>query len=445
MFNNTYMFRSNYNHLLDEADIYIRAERKQYIDVYDVADKYIADQGLLIGGQLAVNLIHGEDNSDNYFYEIYTSNAFVHATKISNMITSGSPKRIVRMVTIAAYKVYHIFVDTRLIMVLYDVKVHSGTNYLRIVEPITKTLRGKEMLVVSPEIQLLDIYRRLYLPSHADEWEKLLINESKLFSMVISRKEQIQKLTTGARETPIREKIDALMMEYVSSSNKILIGEHACEVLLGVKSAANFIEVLSFSPLEEDIAEIKDKIRNITTERVQTNTRELEIMGDYRLTRTTIKLGTDSPKDIMYIYNSADYDLIPYNVLESPKRTLWVGNPFVILRFLLVNLWIVRRVRELGLIDDKFANMRISAALDLIIELRKRLLPSGALLGSSAEINPELIASGLPLSVFQHNRYAGVFVSEDIAFKIERTQMKERFPDYYPLEYMKKFGKYREI
>lgn len=437
------MFRDDYTYLQKEADEYIQAERKQYLDVYKIIDKYVANEGLLVGGQMGINLIHGDDNSDNYFYDVFTSNAFVHATNLSNKITERSPKRVVRMVTVAAYKVYHIFVDTRMILVLNDVKVHRGTNYLRLVEPIEKPLRKRKVLVVSPEIQLLDIYRKLYLPSHAGDWEQLLNNESKMFNLVLSRKKQIKKIDGG--DMPIRQRIDGVLMNYISKSNKILIGEHACEILTGIKSTANFIEVLSFSPLEEDINEIKDLVLKITAEPVNAITRNLEIIGDYRLSRTTIKLGHDKPKEIMYIYNSADYDLIPYNILDSGMRTLWIGNPFVILRFLLVNMWIIRRVRELGLIDEKFSAFRINGIFELIIELRKKLIPAGELLGSSTEISSDLITSDNPLSVFQYNRYVGTFISEDIAFKIERTQLQERFPDYYPIEYREKFGHFRKL
>lgn len=437
------MFRDDYKYLWEEADEYIQAERKQYIDVYKTIDQYISDNEILVSGQLSINLIQNVDNADNYFYDLYSSGAFVHATRLSNKITEKCKGRIVRMVTVAAYKVYNIFVDTRLIVILNDVKVRSGTNYLRMVEPIMKTLREQKVLVISPEIQLLGIYRKLYLPSHAGEWETLLNNEVRLFNFFLSRKTTIEKKEGG--KTPTRAKIDGALMEYISRSNKILIGEHACEILTGVPSAVNFIEVISFAPLEQDIMEIKEIVKNITSEPINAITRNLEIIGDYRLERTSIKLGLDRPREIMYIYNSTDYDLIPYNIIESTKRSLWIGNPFVILRFLLVNLWIIRRVREMGLIDEKFASIRIENIFKHVIELRKKLLPFDGLLGTTIEINADLIASDQPLSVFQSDRYVGNFVSEEIAFKIERREMTEKFPDYYPLNYLEKFGHFREI
>lgn len=436
------MFREDYTELREEADKYIQAERRQYLDVYKVIDKYIANEEILVGGQMGVNLLYGIDNSENYSYDLFTSNAFKHANELSNKLTKRSPGRIVRLVTVAPYKVYHIFVDTRMMVALNGVKVRSGTNYLRLVEPVEKPLRTRKVLVVSPEIQLLDIYRKLYLPNYAGEWEKLVNNETKMFSMVLSRKQKIKK-EGGA--TPQREKIDGALMDYISQSNKLLIGDHACEILLGIKSTANFIEVLSFAPLQDDIEEIKMLVKKITSEPVNASTRNLEVIGDYRLSRTTIKLGHDRPKEILYIYNSTDYDLIPYNILESTSRTLWIANPFVILRFLLVNMWMIRRVRELGLIDEKFAAFRINGIFEVMIELRKKLVPPGELLGSSSGITKELIASDHPLSVFQENRYVGTFISEDIAFKIERTQSRERYHDYYPIDYKEKFGSFREL
>ena len=46
----------------------------------------------------------------------------------------------------------------------------------------TKTFnKQKEILVLSPEIQLIDVYKILYSPFRAEDWENYLSDETKLF------------------------------------------------------------------------------------------------------------------------------------------------------------------------------------------------------------------------------------------------------------------------
>lgn len=429
------MFRDDYSYLYEKADYYVQAERKQFSNVYKIIDNYICEQQIIIGGQMATNLLHGDDNHENYYYDLFSSKSFAHSINLSNIITEKLPKRIVRLVSVSPYKLYQIYIDTRLLVSINEITSRAGINYLKLVDPMTKKLRKKSVLVNSPEIQLLILYRRLYSPGNSDSWEKDLDNERKLFSIVLSRKYNI----FGGLDSLKRTKIEAHLLNYVVKTNKILIGEHACQILLGIKSEANFIEAISDQPVNEK--EIKDLVHNTVELPVSFQTLNLDIIGDYRLERTTVKV---DDKDVMYIYNCASYDLIPYNIVESRKRTLKVGNPFVILRFLLVNLWIIRRVKELGYIDEKFANLRLKTIFNLVVEMRKALLPEGELLGTSSAIREDLIGSNDILAVFQTYNYIGTYIPDELSFKMERQEKKTKHADYYPIIYKNLYGSYRE-
>jgi hypothetical protein len=65
----------------------------------------------------------------------------------------------------------------------------------------------------------------------------------------------------------------------------------------------------------------------------------------------------------MYIYNSAQYDLIPFNLARYEKNKIQVGNPFVLLRFLLIDYWTLRIIKLLNYIDEKFYKHRTNSIL----------------------------------------------------------------------------------
>ena len=77
----------------------------------------------------------------------------------------------------------------------------------------------------------------------------------------------------------------------------------------------------------------------------------LKITNDDRILRNTIYItntnASKSEKAIIDIFNSASYELIPYNKLSvysgSKKQSIVnIGNPYVIMRFLLIDYWTIR-------------------------------------------------------------------------------------------------------
>jgi hypothetical protein len=172
-------------------------------------------------------------------------------------------------------------------------------------------------------------------------------------------------------------------------------------------------------------------------------------MKDYRLRRYVIKI---EDKEILYMYNAAHYDLIPFNSInssENKKLFISIGNPFVILRFLLVEIWIVRWILSLGKIDETYAKKRIDSMLSQVLSLRKRMSEGSASNHSVTTISDSYFGStveqsGLKIFQSESSDYMGVYVSEIISQKQEAKEQK-KYPDYMPQRYYKDNGEYRKI
>jgi hypothetical protein len=191
-------------------------------------------------------------------------------------------------------------------------------------------------------------------------------------------------------------------------------------------------------------------------------------MQDFRMTRTTIKIGADAAqKEVMYIYNSASFDLIPFNTItNSPSAgqksiKVQVGNPFVLMRFLLIDLWMIRWVREMKKVNEFYAKKRIHNILSLIVNLRGVMTASAArpegIKDASAAAHPEGIKEFVtirddlcanedtPLSIFQRTRYIGTYVDESVTIRQKQMHTDKRYADYYPQSYYFKNKSYRHF
>ena len=210
---------------------------------------------------------------------------------------------------------------------------------------------------------------------------------------------------------------------------------------MGVKAETNIITIISPDPTK-----IFNDIKNMFSDYVSQATRDVKVFSDFRLTRTSIKIGPESSKkEIMYIYNSAAYDLIPINRIYSTKRKkktfIQVGNPFVLLRFLLIDIWIIRLALKAEKIDEKFADIRLQTLLDHAIQLRQKMSKK------KLNISEDLINNSSSLQIFQsrNDEYIGVRILDNIAQKTKAIKSTKFFGEYFPQEYKKNFNEYRKM
>lgn len=462
----------------------IMNERMRYGSVYEVIEKYLHNNGsIMIGGRIGVQLLLERERSTETFmfqYELFAENAFKHANILTNeiakILSPGGPWQegdfivwLKSQSTSSAHKKYSISVDNRPIVTIIGIPP-GATN---IIKPVIVSSfdKKKKIAVVPAEIMLLDIYRTLYTPGEVDSWNEYLSDENQLFHHLQKREDLIRENSTGGDgggdgggggdgkdiSMKTRKHIEMVVMKefIVNNSEIVLLGEHALYIINEDPIHTSIIHITTNMDAEQltkrlDALFIKAGIKNAHGDQIFVNVKDqyFNIMKDHRLRRYVILVDT---KEIMYVYNSAQYDLIPFNVVHqsNTKQFISIGNPFVILRFFLVEIWIVRWILSLGKIEESFAKKRIDSMLSQVLSLRKFMTE-----GSSSDKTITTISDSYfgetseaeGLKIFQNdvNDYLGVFVSEVISHKRDIEEQK-KYPDYMPQRYYKENNAYRVI
>jgi len=482
--------------VLNKAEAKIKAERLSWDPVYNLIWSYIdKNNDLLVGGVLGVELLLGLEQSI-YLFQVFSPRALLHANVLANELSEVSgrlygdpyqvidslksgeeidnfPKpKIVMMKTTLPFQRYAVFMDGRMLIELFTIPSDS----VQIIEPIIVDRKDNKIPVISPEIQLLELYRSLYSPASAENWDELRKIEHTLYSYL---KNRLPKLKKGALEENIddldeiqacnkpkligvitkptvvmhiteaideddeklggdhadRQKMQVNIISWcIDKTDVAVIGEHALQILLpDYKAKHSVVQLLAVHP--EDVAEKFKKMFSASLSR-----RPLHIMSDFRLERITVRA---NDKEIAYIYNAASYDLIPWNIANRGKSILQIANPFVLLRFLLVDFWTVRLFTVSGKIDKNFAQSRLDQIVHSVLSLRSQLSAWDGN-NQTGTLGDKFIGLGDSLyRVFQTSDYIGQYESESQAQKNLLRNTKQRFNDYYPEAYKHSNGKYR--
>jgi len=454
--------------IVDKMDEHVYNERLRYQNIYTTIEDYIVkanvennnkrDTRIIIGGSMGVNLLLGRERTFRDFqYVLYTEDSLKHSNSLANEIAKSltSSEWVIKMKSSIPDVKYDIYVDNRPLIAIYTLRSDPVKAY-SMIEPVSvKSFDGnRQLIVLSPEMNLLDVYRILYSPSSVGSWEENLIDEKHLFELLQKR----LPILGGADEisTADRTKVENALLEHFVCDNKnvVLTGEHAFKVISGqikefkdMQTSSNVINIITDLSEEESFTTIKSIIHKALGREIPVtkNTRSSNVMQDFRLLRTTIKIGADTDqKEVMYIYNSASFDLIPFNNVvnsgNAQKKTIQVANAFVLMRFLLIDLWMIRWVREMKKVNEFFAKKRIHNILTLILKLRS------VMADTSGAIKDEFFANdNLPLNVFQRHRYIGSYVNEMVSIRMKQLHMDKRYGDYYPQQHFLKNNTYRTL
>jgi hypothetical protein len=441
-------------------------ERLRYKPIYIAIEDYISQfatdtQDLVImGGTHSIDLLLGKPlGRDDFIYNLFSENAFTHCNALTNLIAdvvknlfkdSDDPLYwTVFMKTTMAYKKFDILVDQRVLVRWTVLKNMSEDSSLyKLIEPLNvkSYFQKKTIFIMPPRFHLVETYRTLYSPNEFDNWQQALLDERRLFGYmkrIMDLQSAGKSIVVGADDASLgqRRQITALLLdEFVKNNPKIiLLGEHAINIL--TKSAVD--TTILHIAIDHDLSlnDIKPTIdaicQQVVRDKLTFSTRDVQILSDFRLRRTSVKLGT---KEIMYIYNPTSYDLIPTNkIFDKHRNIILIGNPFVLIRFMLIELWIVNWIKSIGKIDSAFAKSRINSIIGKILGLRSKLSADS----SKTSIDDKFVQPG-PMQIFQTNNlsYLGQFESDDKAQKT-KAQTQQRFSDYFPQEYMRKNGTYR--
>lgn len=372
-------------------------DRSLYEPFFKTAEKFCASNDVLIGGKTAGDLAAGRPlNKDSFFWELFCESTYVTARKLANMLACTDsihvPARTTELQTNIKHLEFTIFINARMLFKIYSIRQYRGVKMAEIMTLRTTGYFGNSIKCISNELLLIDIYRQLYSPSRLADWKLALDTEPKLF-VLPSR-------SGGAEDA---ETICTIKNRFLQNipSDAVIIGDYAIALMTKSVQMPNKIQIIS-EITADNLITILGGNGNLKSEK-----HCLNVPSDFQIKKYTI-YATDgaSHTPIIEVFNSSKFEMIPWRLIQSRK----VGNPWVLLRFIFIDIWIIRVV------------MKITGK-----DMNKRML----LLYANASSLRNSAFSDLP-ATFQLTNYTGKYINEQTAKKKLIKEIGERYAPYYP-------------
>ncbi len=395
-----------------------------FIPIYECVEHHCQKNNIIISD---VDLIGGDKGSYVKKYVLYCqkpyNNAVILINHIAELPQTKIDIRFIQLFTAIPHVQLNITYKNIRLVELNTINIRD--NIYNLIKPIFCSARyiTGDLAYMPYEIELINIYKKLYSPKYATEWANIQSIEAILFEKTINRKNKlIGGATTGhINLAAVKKKI---FEDLLPKNNWILIGEWA----ILHKSAPAATNTMSHEKIQfivaADIKSIFAIIYNFIAANfpyLKTTYKEqnLYLLEDYRTKRYTIYVQdkiAGKEKSIIDIFINGTYELIPW---VPAARNIKIGNIYVLLRFLLIDCWILRILYWKNILPREIYTKKIN-----------KLFANCKLVRAAAK-SPYLP----PI-----DNYIGVYIDENVHFK--NLIAEKRCPIYNPYYYKKNNGEY---
>lgn len=389
----------------------------KYLKIKNEILHYCSNHNIIISDP---NLLTDVNHIHNMLgFNLYSPNPFKHANNLSNELVKYTKN--VEMQTKISHQDFIIKIDSQ-IKPMVNFYKFPKINVLDIIFIccIKRSIDSNDLLLMPPNVELMNIYRRLYLPSCAFEWKILLELEDKTFKCfdVLTPRDEsysiVNKSDSGSSRKSMQLDIKQTTFDrWCKKDGIVVIGYWIAGVLLDKKLQGERLQVISANHIQNDILSLEIFIEKEFSCKLTYSTCDVNIPQDFRLKKHTVIVNSSYGKIcIMEIFNSASFELIPY-ITRPSIPDIKIGNPFVLLRFLFIDYWIIEFIMAIDKLPKKIGMIKLNFIMDLIKDLRQ----------------DKFIKLGFGKD------FIGSYIDEQIADKIRRTESPLHLP-YLP--YMKK-------
>lgn len=432
----------------------IKNDRMQYAPIFDKIKEYlINDNTIILSNPERIIDYYKNNNSENLqtgmvLYSTHTRRA---TTIISNIIHENFGK-FVQMRAIIPNEEYEILFDMRKIVNIYRINKYKNIE----LDKLFDTIQLNNNVYFPANIELMDIYHKLYLPNFYSDWPLLIKQEHSLYD--IFTKNIIGGKYIGCKKKRRLEisNIKILLMQYLNNENYVMVGNWAHDLIKSnfnkIKKnntatyldtdnqQSNPIQIISENSIDMDYKNIVSFLYQYTDYGIFYKKRKMYIPKNNRILKYTLYIkyptltskasnqlpncsGIDKP--FMDIYNCGTYEIIPYEKLTfvSSDQTfsINVGNLYVQLYFLCIDSWIINLLKQLSKIEVDDFNIRKSYIFNTIKYLKKNM------------------------PIKYDNMYMGINYDEKISQKIIISENQIKKTSYYPELSIKTDKKYKLI
>ncbi len=398
-------------------------ERNRYKRVFSTIKKYCEDNKLMISNKY--ELLDMGDEIDNIklpMYNIYTHFPLHHANNLSNIIHENNASDIdakyTRMRTIKEKEEFIIDYNFRMVAIVYKIQKHKNGEPYDIVKPV----KINKLLYIPSEIEIIDVYNILYNPAKFSEWESTKVFEQKLYDQIRERKDS--GILGGNCKNKKKSIMEALKISIVKNwipnrDDVVLLGTWAidwCKLQGDICINQDKIQIICSDDI---LSSINEHARSFTNFDITVKEQELHIPKDFRTKRFTyyINITTDRgivEKPFMDVFNCTQFELVPY----FKSNGIMIGAPYVQLRFIFIDLWVLRVIKNLQLISGDVLNIKVAKLWAMAEYFR----------GMNTDI-----------------QYTGVYKDYNVDKKMSGLNQQKRFFPYYPYLHIRDQKIYRDL
>jgi hypothetical protein len=429
----------------------IKEDRDKYKEIFDETRSIIVNDPIIIlsNPNKIINGYLSKSKQSTPLEEtmiIYTTHTRRTTTLIANHLHKKVGK-LVQMRSIIPNDEYEIMYNMRGLIKIYYIERYKNID----ISELLNAVKIDNLYYFPPEIELMDIYHKLYLPNYYDDWDTLLQQEKLLYNIVSDSISKPMKKEGGLikncptckdnRNLDI-DNIKQLMLKFLDNENYVLIGEFANKLINTPTSNQDTsdniksnIQIISENGIEQDYQNIINYLSSYTNYGIYYKKKKLYIPKDNRiykytlfikypsLTSVTEKGSRGIDKQFLDIYNCGEFELIPYIQKKHNNISLRIGIAFVQMRFLLIDMWVYRVLKYLKSIDDKMFQEKCLCIIS----------------------NMKTIKKLIPINLKKKAEYMGINYDEKIAQKILISKKNIKKSSYYPELSMKKDKNYKLI
>jgi len=378
----------------------------RYGDIYTAIEEFVKNQPIYVSD---IDVLLQKPVSMSKTYTFYCQNAWSIAKNLTNTVYQirGDKSPQILLVTNIPNQEFSLKFDSRELVKIFGI-IHPEVIIPQLIDNIN---------YLPPEIELIEIYHRLYLPNYYPQWTELSENKNELLKQVIGINAP-STIKDGSKDhssvflhpSIISQFRNQILTHIISGSQYVLIGSWARFVLLqdiknneeildktimhtftpSNRSSAKIsgqprdkLQIISNRCSDDDLNDICSQIKELATDikgQISFRTHNMYIPNDFRIRRITIYLTarvseSAEPKEyaLMDIFNNATFELVPFKPItidkaidKSSQNIINIGLSSVLLRFLLLDLWILRVIKTRNKISEVSYSTKTLAIIESI-------------------------------------------------------------------------------
>lgn len=311
--------------LIAKASEYVLThDRKRFDPFFKAAEAWAVETGAVFGGDVGKHLAHTcTMTKDTYVWDLYVDSTWQNAKKLCDMLARCDTKHVnkdtLALHTSIPNREMRITVDSRTLFNIFALDRYRGAKLVEVMKPPTVTgFFGADVFIMPKLFNDIDTLQLQYNPAHFKKWPALR--------------------NGGAKHH--KQHKQALHVEFAK-----YIREDPRVVVVGDYAYAEHgrLQILIDAPDDE----LKSLVRHALLSEHARIDSSVSIVSfatclpDFQLRKRVVYLTENGQqRALMDVFNSTEYELIPYEIHNGYK----IGAPLVLARFALIEVWLCQLI-----------------------------------------------------------------------------------------------------